>query len=58
MIFEIEVRDLAQLTDVLATLKRSPGLSSVQRAGMREAGMISTLEWDGQVERRGNDDLE
>jgi guanosine-3',5'-bis(diphosphate) 3'-pyrophosphohydrolase len=56
MIFEIEVRDLAQLTDVLATLKRSPGLSSVQRAGTREAGMISTLEWDGRVERRGNDD--
>ncbi|MDB5531224.1 MAG: bifunctional (p)ppGpp synthetase/guanosine-3,5-bis(diphosphate) 3-pyrophosphohydrolase [Devosia sp.] len=56
MIFEIEVRDLAQLTDVLATLKRSPGLSSVQRAGVREAGMISTLEWDGQVERRNDDE--
>jgi GTP diphosphokinase / guanosine-3',5'-bis(diphosphate) 3'-diphosphatase len=51
MIFEIEVRDLAQLTDVLATLKRSPGLSAVQRAGMREASMISTLEWDGQVDK-------
>ncbi|MDB5587371.1 MAG: bifunctional (p)ppGpp synthetase/guanosine-3,5-bis(diphosphate) 3-pyrophosphohydrolase [Devosia sp.] len=56
MIFEIEVRDLAQLTDVLATLKRSPGLSSVQRAGVREAGMISTLEWDGQVERRDDNE--
>ncbi|HWU16299.1 MAG TPA: bifunctional (p)ppGpp synthetase/guanosine-3',5'-bis(diphosphate) 3'-pyrophosphohydrolase [Devosia sp.] len=56
MIFEIEVRDLAQLTDVLATLKRSPGLSSVQRAGMREASMISTLEWDGNVDRRNDDD--
>ncbi|HWV19662.1 MAG TPA: bifunctional (p)ppGpp synthetase/guanosine-3',5'-bis(diphosphate) 3'-pyrophosphohydrolase [Devosia sp.] len=51
MIFEIEVRDLAQLTDVLATLKRSPGLSAVQRAGLREAGMISTLEWDGKIDR-------
>lgn len=51
MIFEIEVRDLAQLTDVLQTLKRSPGLSAVQRAGIREAGMISTLEWDGKVDR-------
>ncbi|MEO5807240.1 bifunctional (p)ppGpp synthetase/guanosine-3',5'-bis(diphosphate) 3'-pyrophosphohydrolase [Devosia sp.] len=50
MIFEVEVRDLAQLTDVLATLKRSPGISAVQRATMREAGMISTLEWDGRVE--------
>jgi guanosine-3',5'-bis(diphosphate) 3'-pyrophosphohydrolase len=56
MIFEIEVRDLAQLTDVLATLKRSPGLSAVQRAGVREAGMISTLEWDGKVDRRFVDD--
>jgi guanosine-3',5'-bis(diphosphate) 3'-pyrophosphohydrolase len=56
LIFEIEVRDLAQLTDVLATLKRSPGLSAVQRAGIREAGMISTLEWDGKVDRRFVDD--
>jgi GTP diphosphokinase / guanosine-3',5'-bis(diphosphate) 3'-diphosphatase len=51
MIFEIEVRDLAQLTDVLATLKRSPGISAVQRASIREAGMISTLEWDGRVDK-------
>ena len=56
MIFEIEVRDLAQLTDVLATLKRSPGLSAVQRAGTREASMISTLEWDGNVDKRFSDD--
>ncbi|WP_240233182.1 RelA/SpoT family protein [Devosia lacusdianchii] len=56
MIFEIEVRDLAQLTDVLATLKRSPGLSAVQRAGIREASMISTLEWDGKVDKRFADD--
>ncbi|KKC39637.1 GTP pyrophosphokinase [Devosia epidermidihirudinis] len=56
MIFEIEVRDLAQLTDVLATLKLSPGLSSVQRASVREAGMISRLEWDGNVDRRYADD--
>jgi guanosine-3',5'-bis(diphosphate) 3'-pyrophosphohydrolase len=47
LIFEIEVRDLAQLTDVLATLKRSPGISAVQRATPAEAAMISTLEWDG-----------
>ncbi|KQT51688.1 GTP pyrophosphokinase [Devosia sp. Leaf420] len=56
MIFEIEVRDLAQLTDVLATLKRSPGLSAVQRAGIREASMISTLEWDGKVDRSARRD--
>ena len=47
MIFEIEVRDLAQLTDVLATLKRSPGLSAVQRATIADAQTIATLEWDG-----------
>lgn len=56
MIFEIEVRDLAQLTDVLQTLKRSPGLSAVQRAGIREASMISTLEWDGSVDRSARGD--
>jgi GTP diphosphokinase / guanosine-3',5'-bis(diphosphate) 3'-diphosphatase len=56
MIFEIEVRDLAQLTDVLATLKRSPGLSAVQRAGIREASMISTLEWDGKIDKRFSDE--
>ncbi|KKB13695.1 GTP pyrophosphokinase [Devosia geojensis] len=49
MIFEIEVRDVAQLTDVLATLKRSPGISAVERGGLTEAAMISTLEWDGAV---------
>src|SRR6185437_2122685 len=49
MLFEIEVRDLAQLTDVLATLKRSPGLSAVQRATIANARTIATLEWDGRV---------
>jgi guanosine-3',5'-bis(diphosphate) 3'-pyrophosphohydrolase len=47
LIFEIEVRDLAQLTDVLATLKRSPGVSAVQRATIAEAMTIAALEWDG-----------
>jgi guanosine-3',5'-bis(diphosphate) 3'-pyrophosphohydrolase len=50
MIFEIEVRDLAQLTDVLTTLKRSPGISAVQRGGTDEATMISKLEWDGSAQ--------
>jgi guanosine-3',5'-bis(diphosphate) 3'-pyrophosphohydrolase len=44
-IFEIEVRDLAQLTDVLATLKLTPGLSAVQRATIAEARALSRLEW-------------
>jgi len=47
MIFEIEARDLAQLTDVLATLKRSPGISAVQRATFADANTIAVLEWDG-----------
>ncbi len=48
MMFEIEVRDLAQLTDVLATLKRTPGLSSVQRATITDAQTIATVEWTGE----------
>ncbi|MDR3471740.1 MAG: bifunctional (p)ppGpp synthetase/guanosine-3',5'-bis(diphosphate) 3'-pyrophosphohydrolase [Devosia sp.] len=51
MMFEIEVRDLAQLTDVLATLKRSPGLSAVQRASSADAETIATLEWDGKPKK-------
>ncbi|MEQ1899122.1 MAG: bifunctional (p)ppGpp synthetase/guanosine-3',5'-bis(diphosphate) 3'-pyrophosphohydrolase [Devosia sp.] len=46
-IFEIEVRDLAQLTDVLSTLKLTNGLSHVQRATIAEAGSLSRMEWDG-----------
>ncbi|SDG71153.1 RelA/SpoT family protein [Pelagibacterium luteolum] len=44
LIFELEVRDLAQLTDVLATLKRTPGLSKVQRATTAQARAISSME--------------
>jgi len=45
LVFEIEVRDLAQLTDVLATLKRTVGLSEVQRAPLGAARAISKLDW-------------
>ena len=44
-IFEIEVRDLAQLTDVLSSLKLTTGLSGVQRATVAEAKALSKLEW-------------
>jgi GTP diphosphokinase / guanosine-3',5'-bis(diphosphate) 3'-diphosphatase len=44
-IFEIEVRDLAQLTDVIATLKLTPGLSDVHRATIAEASALSQLDW-------------
>jgi guanosine-3',5'-bis(diphosphate) 3'-pyrophosphohydrolase len=51
LMFEIEVRDLAQLTDVLATLKRTPGVSAVQRATIADAETIATLEWNGETKR-------
>jgi GTP diphosphokinase / guanosine-3',5'-bis(diphosphate) 3'-diphosphatase len=44
-IFEIEVRDLAQLTDVIATLKLTPGLSDVHRATIAEANALSKIDW-------------
>jgi guanosine-3',5'-bis(diphosphate) 3'-pyrophosphohydrolase len=50
LVFELEVRDLPQLTDVLATLKRTPGLSEVQRATPDEAATISRLDWTGSRE--------
>ena len=50
--FEIEVRDLAQLTDVLSTLKLTPGLSGVQRATIAEARILSKLEWGQDQEQK------
>ena len=44
-IIAVEVRDLAQLTDVLSQLKLTPGLSSVQRATVAEASALNELEW-------------
>ncbi|HWJ87383.1 MAG TPA: bifunctional (p)ppGpp synthetase/guanosine-3',5'-bis(diphosphate) 3'-pyrophosphohydrolase [Pelagibacterium sp.] len=44
LLFELEVRDLTQLTDVLATLKRSPGLSRVQRATLAQARAVSGID--------------
>ncbi|WP_404404457.1 RelA/SpoT family protein [Pelagibacterium halotolerans] len=44
LIFEIEVKDLPQLTDVLATLKRTPGLSRVGRASTLQASAIAGIE--------------
>ena len=43
-VFELELRDLAQLTDVLATLKRTPGLSRVHRASVLQASAIAGME--------------
>ena len=44
-IIEIEVRDLAQLTDVISTLKLTPGLSDVHRATVGEAGVLGKIDW-------------
>ena len=44
-IFQIEVRDLAQLTDVLNSLKLASGISDVHRAGVAEARSLDRLEW-------------
>jgi guanosine-3',5'-bis(diphosphate) 3'-pyrophosphohydrolase len=44
-IFQIEVRDLAQLTDVLNSLKLTAGISDVQRASVAEARSLDRLEW-------------
>ncbi|WP_055048649.1 RelA/SpoT family protein [Devosia sp. A16] len=44
-IFQIEVRDLAQLTDVLNSLKLAAGISDVQRASVAEARSLDRLEW-------------
>jgi len=43
--FQIEVRDLAQLTDVLNSLKLAAGISDVQRATVAEALALDRLEW-------------
>jgi guanosine-3',5'-bis(diphosphate) 3'-pyrophosphohydrolase len=45
-VLEIEVRDLAQLTDVIATLRLTAGLSDVRRATVAEAAVLSKLEWN------------
>ena len=38
------LRDLAQLNDVLSTLKRTPGLTNVRRARMAEALAFKAVE--------------
>ncbi|HQZ11459.1 MAG TPA: bifunctional (p)ppGpp synthetase/guanosine-3',5'-bis(diphosphate) 3'-pyrophosphohydrolase [Devosia sp.] len=44
-VFELEVRDLSQLTDVISTLKLTPGLSDVQRATVAEAQALGKIDW-------------
>ncbi len=49
LIFQLEVRDLVQLTEALTTLKHTEGLSKVQRAGVDEAKAISRIDWHNQT---------
>ncbi len=47
-IFELEVKDLAQLTEVLSALKLTHGLSQVRRATIVEAESVALADWDGE----------
>lgn len=51
-IIELEVRDLAQLTDVLSQLKLTSGLSNVRRASVSEANALSRIEWSDAPKRK------
>lgn len=44
-IFQLEVRDLGQLTDVLNSLKLTQGLSEVRRGTVAEAAAVITGDW-------------
>jgi len=50
-IFELELRDLAQLTEVLNTLKLTHGLSQVRRGTVAEAQSVGLEEWAGEEEK-------
>ena len=49
LIFQIEVRDLGQLTDVLNSLKLTAGVAAVRRATVNEAAQVAQLEWAAPV---------
>jgi len=50
LIFQLEVRDLVQLTEALSTLKYSDGLSKVRRSSIEEARAISRIDWQNHNE--------
>ncbi|WP_421760262.1 RelA/SpoT family protein [Devosia sp.] len=45
LIFQLEVRDLAQLTDVLNSLKLTTSLSEVRRGTVNEARSLNRADW-------------
>jgi len=52
MTFQLEVRDLGQLTDVLNSLKMQAGVSDVHRATIAEAEQVATLEWKAPAKQK------
>ncbi len=46
LIIELELRDLAQLTDVLDSLRATAGLSEVGRASVKDCDMIENIDWN------------
>jgi guanosine-3',5'-bis(diphosphate) 3'-pyrophosphohydrolase len=46
-IFELEVKDVGQLQEVLSALKLTHGLSQVRRATVGEAETVAIAEWSG-----------
>ena len=46
LIFQIEVRDLVQLTEALTTLKHTEGLSRIQRASIADSRAITRIDWN------------
>jgi guanosine-3',5'-bis(diphosphate) 3'-pyrophosphohydrolase len=50
--FQLEVRDLGQLTDVLNSLKMQAGVSDVHRATIAEAEQVTTLEWKAPAKKK------
>ena len=45
MVFQIEVRDLPHVSEILAALKDIPGLSEIRRASVSEAGALTQIDW-------------
>jgi guanosine-3',5'-bis(diphosphate) 3'-pyrophosphohydrolase len=50
--FQLEVRDLGQLTDVLTSLKMQAGVSEVHRATVNEAEEVVTLQWKAPAKQK------
>ena len=46
LIIELELRDLAQLTDCLDSLRNTAGLSEVKRANISEISTIENIDWN------------